>query len=75
MRHTLRRSILSRLRTIPAGPIYRPHGVALTGSDMPGPPKITLAQAKAQGDFVLMFYCVRPALCWHSGEMRLDEAD
>jgi hypothetical protein len=41
---------------------------------MPGPPKITLAQAKAQGSFMLVFYCVRPAICSHSGEMRLDAA-
>ena len=41
---------------------------------MPGPHKITLAQAKSQGDFMLMFYCVRPAVCSHSGEMRLDQA-
>lgn len=41
---------------------------------MPGPCKITLAQAKAQGDFMLIFYCERPAVCSHSGEMRLDEA-
>lgn len=41
---------------------------------MPGPHKITLAQAKAQGGFMLMFYCVRPAVCSHSGEMRLDAA-
>lgn len=41
---------------------------------MPGPHKITLAQAKEQGDFVLTFYCERPDVCSHSGEMRLDEA-
>jgi hypothetical protein len=42
---------------------------------MPGPHKITLAQAKAQGDFMLIFYCHNfPAHCSHSGEMRLDEA-
>jgi len=41
---------------------------------MPGPHKITLAQAKMQGGFALMFYCVRPAVCWHTGEMRLDDA-
>ncbi len=41
---------------------------------MAGPHKITLADAKAQGDFALIFYCVRPAVCGHSGEMRLDEA-
>jgi len=35
---------------------------------------ITLATAKAQGDFMLIFYCVRPGVCWHSGEMRLDAA-
>ena len=23
---------------------------------------------------MLMFYCVRPSVCWHSGEMRLDAA-
>jgi hypothetical protein len=41
---------------------------------MPGPHKITLADAKAQGDFALLFYCVRRAVCSHSGEMRLDDA-
>jgi hypothetical protein len=42
---------------------------------MPGPHKITLADAKAQGDFMLMFYCQNMlAYCSHSGEMRLDEA-
>ena len=42
---------------------------------MPGPHKITLAQAKAQGDFMLMVYCANiPAHCSHSGEMWLDEA-
>ena len=42
---------------------------------MPGPPKITLADAKAQGDFMLLFYCANAAAyCSHSGEMRLDAA-
>jgi len=41
---------------------------------MPGPRKITLAEAKEQGAFALIFYCVRPAVCSHSGEMRLDDA-
>ena len=42
---------------------------------MPGPTKITLAEAKAQGDFMLQFYCANAAVyCSHSGEMRLDEA-
>jgi hypothetical protein len=41
---------------------------------VPGPAKITLNQAQAQGAIALIFYCVRPALCSHSGEMRLDAA-
>lgn len=41
---------------------------------MAKPRKITLAAAKAQGEFALLFYCVRPPICWHSGEMRLDDA-
>lgn len=42
---------------------------------MPGPPKITLAQAKAQGGFALIFYCQNlAAYCSNSGEMRLDAA-
>lgn len=41
---------------------------------MQGPHKITLAQAKAQGGFMLMFFCQRPSVCSHSGEMRLDQA-
>jgi hypothetical protein len=45
----------------PASQIIR-HWVAFEGSDVPGPHKITLAQAKAQGDFMLMFYCERPAI-------------
>lgn len=34
---------------------------------MPGPHKITLARAKAQGGYMLMLYCVWPAICPHSG--------
>lgn len=42
---------------------------------MPGPPKITLAQAQAQGGFALTFYCQNLAAhCSHSGEIRLNEA-
>lgn len=41
---------------------------------MPGPHKITLAEAAEQGDVTLTFYCVRPATCWHSGTMPLADA-
>lgn len=41
------------------------HGVASQRAEMLGPHKITLALRHGLRDFMLMFYCVRPAVCWH----------
>lgn len=42
---------------------------------MPAPAKITLAQARQQGDTMLTFWCENVAVyCHHKGEMRLADA-